>query len=151
MATVVTPGQSAGTPPGPAPERGPRTYESQGLTAAGVAVVVLTVSLVGLLVDAFTGGGIGWLFGGCFIAVSGYAAAQVRRRDLAWAVIDPPLVFALLVVLYDVVTKTGDLLTKAVSGLNGLLDYGPMLWIGTGLAAVIVAYRAWSFRRARRP
>jgi hypothetical protein len=151
VAAVVTPEQSSSTPAGPPAERAARTYDGQGLTAAGVAVVVLAVSLVGMLVDAFTGGGIGWLFGGCFVASSGYAASQVRRRDLAWAVIDPPLVFALLVVVYAVATKTGDLLTKVVAGLNGLLDYGPMLWLGTGLAAAVVAYRVWSFRRAQRP
>ena len=146
MTAVATPDQQYGPPAGPG-----RTYEGQGLTATGVAVVVLALSLVGLLVDAFTGGGIGWLFGACFVASSAYAAAQVRQRDLVWAVIDPPLVFALLVMLYALATKAGDLLNKAVSGLNNLLDYGPMLWVGTGLAAAIAGYRFWTFRRGPRP
>jgi len=129
-----------------------RTYDGgHGLTAPGVAVVVLAVSLVAMLVDAFTGGGIGWLFGGCFVAASAYAAAQVRQSDLIWAVIDPPLVFALLIGAYTVATKPGGYLTKSVDVLNSLLDYGPMLWLGTGVAAAIVGYRYWTVRRARRP
>ena len=44
-----------------------------------------------------------------------------------------------------------DDVTKAVSGLNGLLDYGPMLWAGTALAGAIAGYRWWSLRRGPRP
>jgi hypothetical protein len=116
---------------------------SAGLTAPGVFVVVGAVSLVAIIVDAFTGGGIGWLFGGFFVAVSGYAALQVRRSDLLWAVIAPPLVFAVLVCGHAAWTTTGDLLTRLVAMGSALFDLGPMLWIGTGLAAVVAAWRYW--------
>jgi hypothetical protein len=119
------------------------TLGSPGLTAPGVVVVVSAVSLVAMLVDTFTGGGVGWLFGGFFILVSGYAALQVRRQDLVWAVIVPPLVFAVLVCSHAAYTAPGDALSKFVAMMNGLLDYGPMLWIGTGLAGAIVAWRRW--------
>jgi hypothetical protein len=123
--------------------RAAASNRSPGLTAAGVVVVVGAVSLVAMLLDTFTGGGVGWLFGGLFALVSGYAAVQVRRQDLLWAVIVPPLVFAVLVGAHAAYTAPGDLLTKSVAVLNSLLDYGPMLWIGTGLAAAIVAWRRW--------
>lgn len=135
----------------PKPQRAGST--SPGLTAPGVVVVVGSVSLVALLLDVFTGGGVGWLFGSLFVVACGYAALQVRRQDLLWAVVVPPLVFAVLICSHAAFTATGDLLTKVVAGMNALLDDGPMLWLGTGLAAAIVAWRRWgaSLRRARQP
>ena len=61
------------------------------------------------------------------------------------------VVFALLVVPHGAATATGGLLSKIVAGLNDLLDYGPMLWVGTGAALAIVAVRVWRGRRAPRP
>jgi hypothetical protein len=120
-----------------------------GLTAPGVAVIVFAASLFGLLIDVFTGNGVGWIFGVVFIAASGYSALQARRIDVAAAMIAPPLVFALLVVGYKIISSPGELLTKVVAGMNGLLDDGPMLWIGSGLTVLIVAYRLWQERRQR--
>jgi hypothetical protein len=108
-----------------------------------VFVVVGAVSLVAMVVDTFTGGGIGWLFGGLFVAVSGYAAMQVRRSDLLWAVIAPPLVFAVLVCGHAFWTTTGDLLPRLVAPVSALFDLGPMLWLGTGLAGAVAAWRHW--------
>ena len=123
---------------------------SPGLTAAGVVVIVFGASLFGLLIDVFTGDGVGWLFGIVFIVVSAYAAFQVRRSDIAAGVIVPPLVFAALVVPEMIIASPGELLTKVVNGLNALLDNGPMLWIGSGLTVLIVSWRVWRDRQARR-
>lgn len=130
-------------PPARAGKRGPGASAEAGLTAPGVFVVVGAVSLVAMVVDTFVGSGVGWLFGGFFVAVSGYAALQVRRSDLVWAVIAPPLVFAVLVCTHAFWTTTGDLLPRVVALGNALFDQGPILWIGTGLAAGIVAWRYW--------
>ncbi len=100
-----------------------------------------------MLLDVFTGGGVGWLFGVVFIATSAYAAFQVRRSDRAAALIAPPLVFAVLVMTDKFVGTAGDLVAKAVGALNGLLDYGPMLWIGSGLTFVIIGFMVWRERR----
>ncbi len=142
---VPLPPELAVRPPAKAATARPAaaTTGSPGLTAPGVVVVVGAVSLVAMLVDTFTGGGVGWLFGALFVLVSGYAALQVRRQDLVWAVIVPPLVFALLVCGHAAYTTGGDTVTKVVAMMNSLLDYGPMLWIGTGLAAAIAAWRRW--------
>jgi hypothetical protein len=104
-----------------------------------------------MLLDVFTGSGIGWVFGAFFVVSSAYAALQVRPADLPWAAIVPPLAFAALVVPHGAFTTTGSLLTKVVAGINDLLDYGPILWVGTGVALAIVLVRAWLLRRARRP
>ena len=128
-----------------------RPAGSPGLTAPGVVVVVFAGSLVGLLLDVFTGAGVGWLFGVFFIASSGYAALQVRRADRIAAVIAPPLVFAVLVMADKFIGSTGDVFAKSVGALNSLLDYGPMLWIGSGLAVVIIGFRWWQDRRPHAP
>ena len=137
LATVTTPTRPA------------RPAASPGLTAPGVVVIVFAASVFALLIDVFTGNGIGWIFGAVFIAASGYAALQVRRADVAAAMIAPPLVFAVLVVGDKIISSPGELLTKVVAGMNGLLDDGPMLWIGSGLTVVIVAYRLWQERHQR--
>ena len=123
-----------------------------GLTAPGVVVVVSAASLVGMLLDSFTGGGIGWLFGAFFVVASAVRRLQVRRNDLAWAVIVPPLVFAVLV-FGHARPRAGGLLSKVVTGMNDLLDYGPMLWIGTGRRGRRgrMAPLGRRFRRAPRP
>jgi hypothetical protein len=124
-----------------------RPQGASGLTAAGAVVVVLVGSLVGLLAGAFTSGSIGWIFGICFVATAAYAAAQIRRRDIAAALIVPPLVFAFLVMGYEFVSQSGSAIDRFAFGLNEILDAASTLWIGTGVAVLIVAYRIWRERR----
>jgi hypothetical protein len=114
-------------------------------------VIVFAASLFGLLVDVFTGNGVGWIFGVVFIVASGYAALQVRRADRAAAVIAPPLVFAVLILSDKTIASPGGLLTKVVAAMNGLLDDGPMLWIGCALTVLIIGYRVWQDRRVPSP
>ena len=132
----------------PGPES-PRTYSAApGLTTPGVYVVVLAGSLVGLLIDVFTGGGVGWIFGIVFIAVSAYAALEVRTSDRLAAVTAPPLVFALLLLLDNLAVTSGDLVTRLANTANDLLKYGPMLWIGVAVSAAIIGAQAWLARRS---
>jgi hypothetical protein len=112
----------------------------------GVVVVVVVGSLVGLLVDVVVGGGLGWIFGVFFAAASGYGALKVRRHDLVAGVIVPPLAFAVLVGGYTLFTSSGGLKTQVLDGAVALIDQGPQLWLGTGLALVIVLVR---WRRER--
>jgi predicted lipid-binding transport protein (Tim44 family) len=146
-----TPPPVPSAPSARAPRPAPATTAgAPGLTAAGVVVVVFAASLVGMLLDVFTGSGVGWLFGGFFIVSSAYAAMQVRRADRAAALIAPPLVFAVLVMADEFIASPGQFLSKAVSGVNALLDYGPMLWIGCGLTVLIIGFKVWQERRPRR-
>ncbi len=137
------------TRPARPPVQRSRPAGAPGLTAPGVTVIVFAGSLVGMLLDVFTGAGVGWLFGVVFIASSAYAALQVRRADRAAAIIAPPLVFAVLVMSDKFIGSTGDMVAKSVGALNALLDYGPMLWIGSGLTVVIVGFKMWQERRLR--
>jgi hypothetical protein len=125
-----------------------RPQAAAGLTAVGVLVIVFVGSLVGLLAGAFTSGSIGWMFGICFVAITAYTSFQVRRRDIAAALIVPPLVFAVLVIAYEFFSQSGSAIDRFAFGLNEILDAAPTLWIATGVAVVIVAYRIWRERRA---
>lgn len=120
-----------------------------GLTAPGVAVVVLAGSLVGLLIDAFTLDS-GTIFAIAFVASCAYAAVQVRRRDLLAAVVIPPLVFLVLVVGRALIdpSSTTSLSARLLDVASELATQAPALWVGTGVAAVIVLIR-WHRGRAR--
>lgn len=140
------------TPADHAASEAARTYAAPaGLTTPGVYVVVLAGSLVGLLLDVFTGGGIGWIFGCVFIASCAYAALEVRRRDRLAAVTAPPLVFALLMLVDNLVRGDGDVSARLVKAANSLLTYGPMLWIGVLVAAAIVGAHILLERRRATP
>jgi hypothetical protein len=158
-AATVVPGPRVETksPGSPTAERS-RTYRAGsagtagaartvGLTAPGVVVVVLAGSLVGLLLDTFTGGDLGWVFGSLFALSCVYAALQVRRSDLAAAAITPPLVFAALLLVHSLVGGSGGLRTQVIEAMVNLIDLAPKLWLGTGLAVTIVLVRWWRQRR----
>ncbi len=130
----------------PAPES-PRTYSAPaGLTTPGVFVVVLAGSLVGLLLDVFTGGGTGWIFAIALIASSAYAAVGVRPSDRLAAVSAPPLVFAGLMLLDNLIAGNGDLVTRLANAANDLLKYGPMLWIAETVTIAVVGTQIWLAR-----
>ncbi len=150
MSTVSSPTEQPAEAPAASPPRTPAPVPSPrpatGLSTAGVIVIVLAASVVGLLIGSFTGGGIGWIFGVFFVAASAYAALTVRRPDRWAAVITPPIVFAILILAHSI-ADGGGLATIAVKTANDLLTYGPILWIGTGVAAAIVGFRSWQLRR----
>jgi hypothetical protein len=115
-----------------------------GLTAAGVAVIVLGASALGAVIDSIVRSDLGPVFAIMFIASSVYAATQVRRRDLLAAVIVPPLVFLTVLGVHELISPTGA--SRAMIDLTGdlvstLALNAPTLWIGTGAAAVIVFVR----------
>jgi hypothetical protein len=115
-----------------------------GLTAPGVAVIVLGASALGAVIDSIVRGDLGTVFAIMFVASSVYAATQVRRRDLLAAVIVPPLVFLTVLGVHELLSPTGK--SRALIDLVGdlvstLALNAPTLWIGTGAAAVIVLVR----------
>ncbi len=115
-----------------------------GLTAPGVAVIVLGASALGAIIDSIVRSDLGPFFAIMFVASSVYAATQVRRRDLLAAVIVPPLVFLTILGVHELISPTGT--SRAMIDLTGdlvstLALNAPTLWIGTGAAAVIVFVR----------
>ena len=129
--------------------RAQKTYAAAaGLTGPGVYVIVFALSLVGLIVDVFTGGGIGPLFAIVFVAACAYAAWSVRLGDRAAAVTAPPLVFAALMLMHNLAQGSGALLDRLLNTANALLSHGPALWTGTAVAAALVLFRSWVAKRS---
>jgi hypothetical protein len=131
--------------PAPRVQRG----SAHGLTAPGVAVVVLAASVVGAVIDTTIGDDLGPLFAVLFVASSVYAATQVRRTDLLAAVIVPPIVFLLVIGAHEILSPTGK--SRALIDISGdlfsaLALNAPTLWIGTLGAGAVVLVR---YRRRR--
>jgi hypothetical protein len=116
----------------------------RGLTAAGVAVIVLAGSVLGAIIDTTVGDDLGPCFAVLFVATSLYTATTVRRRDFLAAVITPPLVFLLIIGVHELLAPSGH--SRAFIDLTGdllsalALD-APTLWVGTVVAAAVVFVR----------
>jgi hypothetical protein len=116
-----------------------------GITGRGVVVLILLVTAVAGAGAVLAGGHRGHAFGIAFVATAAVGALLVRRKDIVTAMIAPPLLYCLLVVLMsfiDTKGQTGGLLTrKAVYVADAFITGAPAIWTGTALAAAIGWYR----------
>ena len=88
-------------------------------------------------IDVFTGPGLRLLFTICLIASTAVAAALVRRGDLLWVVLAPPLI-CLALAMVNVLTTSH----SATGADDGLPAHGfPAIAIAVGLAALIGGIR----------
>jgi hypothetical protein len=106
-----------------------------------ILVITATVGLVEILISGHRG----HLFGIAFVATTTTGALVVRRRDLPVAMIAPPLLYCLLILLASVVDNTvfaGDLRTReALYVANAFVTGAPAMWGGSIVAAAIGWYR----------
>src|SRR5207237_8458187 len=116
-----------------------------GITGRGVVVLILVVTAVVGAGAVMVGGHRGHAFGIAFVVTAAAGALLVRRKDIVTAVIAPPLLYCLLVVLMsfiDTKGQTGGRLTrKTVYIADAFITGAPAIWTGTALAAVIGWYR----------
>ena len=81
------------------------------------------------------------------------AALTVHREDLLAAVVMPPLVYVVLVLLGGVVERTASsgsfLLQQAIELVNALVLGAPVLLAATGLALLVAVVR-WKRRPSSR-
>ncbi len=133
---------SSGPPPGHASLS---IGDRRGLTATGAVAVALLLGLAGGTVDVLTGPGLREVFAVSFVAGCVIAALTVHREDLAAAVVMPPLVYVLLVLIGGIVERTasgGSFVTQqAVELFNALVIGAPVLLAATGLALVVALVR----------
>jgi hypothetical protein len=131
-------------------EAGPATRRPPGVTGRGVVVLIFVATFVGGLVDMMISGHRGHLFGVVFAAGSALGATGVRRRDLATAMIAPPLVYCALIGVMSLIDQgglSGGFATREAFYLgNAFVTGAPAIWVGTALAAGIGWYR---IRKAR--
>ena len=123
------------------------------LTAWGVLLMVTGPTMAAAALDALLTGDVHWFFDLVFIAASFHAATLVRRRDLLAGVIVPPLAYCagLFTAVQFGVMRAGHGLIGQLASLGALLAVKPRpLFLGTALAATLIAARWAGVRRAAR-
>lgn len=117
----------------------------------GTTTVVTAVTAFG---EITLMGAIGWLTGLVFVIASLGSALAIRRRDLATAVIAPPLAFLLaisLAVQPSTLGATGNLVLQEASAIFTALAFNaPWVFAGTIGALAIVLIRTAILRRRDR-
>ena len=112
-----------------------------GLSARGIWVVVVTVTVIMGFADAvLRGGTLGWLTGLGLLTSSIYAAAAARPADMRWAVVVPPLALAITAVTagqLTLPTGTSLLLREAFMLLGTLTTTAPWT-IGSVVATLVI-------------
>jgi hypothetical protein len=153
-APTVPAAEPGGVPAAPLPHPIPipiptrpasRVVSGRGVTGRGIVVLILLgTGIVGLLEVALAGHR-GHAFAIAFVVTSAVGALVVRRRDLAAALIAPPLLYCILIVAMSAVDTsggTGGFVTReGVYVGNAFVTGAPALWTGTAAAALIAWYR----------
>jgi hypothetical protein len=111
-----------------------------GMAGPAAALLAFVVSAIGGSIDVFTGPGLRLLFTICLIGSTAVAAYLVRRSDLLWVILAPPLICLALAIV--------NVLTTSHSATGLTMDYlahgFPAIALATGLAALIGAGRLLS-------
>ena len=136
-------------PPTPAARRESRLGSWVGF------IILTAVTTVTAMVEMAAAGALSWLTGVVFTATSAFIALTIRPRDLATAVISPPLAFLVAVIISaqsSVIGASGNLwLLEATTILTNLAFNAQWVFIGTGVALVIVLFRRAALRRSHQP
>ncbi len=133
-----------GRPGHPLPA-GASVGDRRGLTATGAVALALALGVIGGAFDVLTGPGLREVFAISFVAGCVLAAVTVHREDLLTAVIMPPLVYVVLVLLGGAVERTASsrsfVVQQAIELVNALLLGAPVLLLATGLALLVAVVR----------
>ena len=96
-------------------------------------------------------GSVGWITGVVFVGVCALSALLMRRRDLATAVITPPLAFLIAVALSAqpaVIGVQGNLLLQESSAIITAIAFNaPWVFAGTGISLIIALIKGARFHR----
>jgi hypothetical protein len=119
----------------------------RGLTYSGVAVVVISVTVLVAFADALINDRLGILTGVALAASSIYAAVAVRRADIWAAVVMPPLAFLVATLTAGQLTldASGSLLLREAYMLFRTLAVNAPWILGTTLVCLVIVL----VRRAR--
>ena len=115
---------------------------------SGTAAVLIACALTGsgVVVDAVTGGVLGWGIGIGFVVGVTCAVVMVRREGLFTAMVQPPLVFAALAILGQILISPHGR-SVALLGVVGLF---PTLAVGTALTLALGVLRTATKHRSGR-
>ncbi|MCL6538890.1 MAG: hypothetical protein K6T28_09965 [Acidothermus sp.] len=131
-----------------------RGARSTGLTSRGVILLLGVATTLAGLVGSILFGHRNALFGITFAVVAALCALSVRRRDLAVAVIAPPIVYCVAIVVVSLVDARhlagGFFSRETFYVADAFVTGAPAMWVGTGLAALLAALRRLSGPSGRR-
>ncbi|RKS72402.1 hypothetical protein CLV35_2646 [Motilibacter peucedani] len=127
-----------------------------GLPATGATLVLSVLCFAGALADIGVRGHLGTCFSVAYVAGCALLGARLVRRDLAAALIVPPLVFVTVAfVALQLITRgegARSFLVNEVMGLGGALASGaPVLLLGLAVAAALAGFRVAVARAHRTP
>jgi hypothetical protein len=114
------------------------------LSGAGVVVLLLLIAGAGGVADALLNDSLGHLFDAAFVVACVLAALAVRHGTLATAIVAPPIVYAVLVIVLDVfvVRPSGGWVSgQFIAAGDALVTGAPAIWLGTALSAAIIGLR----------
>lgn len=118
-------------------------------------IILASLTTVAALIEMSFAGAVSWLTGVVFTLTSAFVALTIRPRDLATAVISPPLAFLVAVIVSAqpaVIGASGNLmLLEATTMLTSLAFNAQWVFIGTGVALAIVIFRRSQLRRQHAP
>jgi hypothetical protein len=132
-----------------------RVVSGRGVTGRGVIVLILFgTAIVGLLGVAISGHR-GPPFAIAFVATCVIGALVVRRRDIRTAMVAPPLLYCVLIVIisaFDTHGETGGFVTREGVYLgNAFVTGAPTLWAGAAAAVLIGWYRGRALAPRKSP
>lgn len=134
-----------------AEDRTPPARQSRMGTWGGFFIITIATAVIGLL-EVLARDSVGVFTGVAFIAASAIVAATIRPADLWTAVISPPLAYLVALIIAsqpEAIGKSGNLwLHEATAVLTGLAFNAPWVFVGTGIALIIVLVRRSHLRRA---
>lgn len=120
----------------------------------GFGVISVGTTLAAFL-EMSVSGTLGWLTGTVFTILCALVALTLRRKDLITAIISPPLAYLFAVLLsaqLAVVGSSGNFwLLQATTILSGLAFNAQWVFLGTGVALVIMIVRRISGRKEHEP
>ena len=122
------------------------------LTATGTLLAVTVPTVLAAAIDSLLTGSVHWIFGIVFVAAAFHAATLIRRRDLLAGLIVPPIAYSagLLTAVQFGAFKAGTGFLGQLASVGALLALKPRpLFLGTGLAAALLAARWAGSRRTR--
>jgi hypothetical protein len=144
MTQARTPAPAGTSKPSPRPN----TAGPVKLTGRGAILTLFVLTLVSLLLAAWTGWGM--LADVAFICGCGVVTYYTRTSGLRGLVVSPPLLFLAACVCAEVLTASGAF-TAAEGTLVTLGTSAPWLFIGTALTVVVALGRGYRPSNPRRP
>jgi hypothetical protein len=144
MTQARTPAPAGTSKPSPRPN----TAGPVKLTGRGAILTLFVLTLVSLLLAAWTGWGM--LADVAFVCGCGVVTYYTRTSGLRGLVVSPPLLFLAACVCAEVLTASGAF-TAAEGTLVTLGTSAPWLFIGTALTVAVALGRGYRPSNPRRP